>query len=97
MKTRTSDFYNTRTGLPEYSFQYEERLHTYPRWVYVARIDGQPMRWATTRQRDAARLCFSSRRHPARAMADLQSLNLHLNQPGQAEAAIPSTTTENQA
>lgn len=96
MKTRTSDFHNLKTQQPEFSFQYEDHSGVYPRWVYVARDDGQPMRWATTKQRDAARLCFSSRRHPARAMADLQSLRLHLNQPGQAEAT-PSTTTESQA
>lgn len=95
MKTRTADFLNVHTYQPEYSFQYEERQHTFPRWVYVARADGQPMRWATAKQRDAARLCFSTRRHPLRAMADLQALRLHLNQPGQAEAA-PSTTTESQ-
>lgn len=95
MKTRISDFYNTKTEKPEYSFQYETREHTYPRWVYVQRGDGQPMRWATTQQRNAARLCFSSRRHPTRALCDLQALRLHLNQPGQAVAAlIPTTETQ---
>lgn len=92
MKTRTSDFVNVHTHKPEYSFQYEDRSQTFPRWVHLVRDDGQPMRWPTTKQRDAARLCFSSRRHPLRALADLQSLRLHLNQPGQA-AATPSTTT----
>lgn len=93
MKTRISDFYNTKTERPEYSFQYETHEHTFPRWIYVARGDGQPMRWETPQQRDAARLCFSSRRHPTRALCDLQALRLHLNQPGQAGAAA-STTTE---
>lgn len=94
MKTRTADFLNIHTHKPEYSFQYEAGEFSSPRWIYVTRSDGQPMRWATAKQRDAARLCFSSRRHPLRALADLQSLRLHLNQPGQAEAANPITTTE---
>lgn len=93
MKTRISDFYNTTTGLPEYSFQYEELQHSYPRWVYVARSDGQPMRWHTAQQRNSARLLYSSRRHPLRALCDLQALNLHLNQPGQAEASTATTAT----
>lgn len=93
MKTRVNDFLNLATHQPEYSFQYEERSHSYPRWVYVKRNDGQPMRWATEKQRNTARACFTTRREPMRALGDLQALRLHLNQPGQADAA-PSTTTE---
>ncbi len=95
MKTRINDFYNTKTGQPEYSFQYEELQHSYPRWVYVKRDDGQPMRWATVQQRNTARQCFSTRRHPLRALADLQALSLHINQPGQAESSTTPTTESN--
>lgn len=96
MRTRISDFLNVHTHKPEYSFQYEDYSQPFPRWVYIARDDGQPMRWATERQRDAARQCFSTRRHPLRAMTDLKAMRLHLNQPGQVEASASTTTTESQ-
>lgn len=94
MKTRTNDFINLETHKPEYSFQYECRAGAFPRWVYVKRDDGQPMRWKTQKQRDLARACFSTRREPLRALGDLKAMRLHLNQPGQAGAAQATTTTE---
>lgn len=96
MRTRTSAFLNLDTKRPEYSFQFQQAdMHfCYPRWVYVKRDDGQPMRWDTPQLRDRARSCFTGRRTPERALADLKAMGLHLNQPGQAGAAATTTTTE---
>ncbi len=94
MKTRISDFLNVNTWLPEYSFQYEAGEFCSPRWVYARRDDGQPMRWHTQAQRDAARACFTNRRSVDRALQDLREKRLHLKQPGMAKPATPSTTNE---
>lgn len=92
MKTRVADLYNTTTRRPEYSFQYEAGEFLCPRWVYVRRDDGGPMRWHTQAERDNARACFTARKSHDRALQDLREKRLHEGQPER----TPSTTTESQ-
>lgn len=92
MKTRNFDYLNIKIGKPEVSFQYDAGGLGNPRWNYVRRdSDGQPMRWHTVEQRDAARACFTHRKSLAAAMADLQDRRLHVGQPGQPASPQPET------
>jgi hypothetical protein len=98
VKTRKFDFLNFETGKPELSFQYNAGEFGAPSWNYVRRdSDGQPMRWHTEAQRDAARACFTNRKRLAAALLDLRDKRLHIGQPGQDKATSPATTTTPQS
>lgn len=94
MKTRVNDFLNVTTHKPEYSFQVETSPQCTPRWIYVKRSDGEPMRWGNPKDRDRARACFSSRKTQDRALQDLQRLGLHVGQPGQATTSTDESNHE---
>lgn len=70
MLTRKRNFLNTATQTPEYSFQY---FHPQQGWQYGRSPAGEPARWASVEHRDSARACFTSRRTPERAQADLDA------------------------
>ena len=64
MRTKTSDFLNTDTMKPEYSFQFSDGgVWRYP----LANGTKEPMRLATTDDRDAARFQFRRRKTAAAA------------------------------
>jgi hypothetical protein len=73
MRTRLKDFLNTETMQPAYSFQY---LRGDAGWAYPPRADQTVMTWPSTVTRDKARACFTTRKTPDRALADLQALRL---------------------
>lgn len=72
MRTKTSDFLNTDTMKPEYSFQFFDGRKREGTWRYPL-IDGtkEPMRWATAALRDHAQGIFRGRKTAPAAYADL--------------------------
>lgn len=80
MRTRIKDFLDMQTMKPAFSFQY---LTGTGGWRCPARSDRTAITWATESARAKARACFSHRKTPDRAHADLHALHL-----------IPATTTE---